>query len=304
MKEGVILSGTLQRSAFPRLIGSTNISFLLGGMPFLFSTSSDVLSAMSLFPSSCMFCALPMNKYSLLKQFGIHVYRFIAKLGEESKKFVPIDTWFVKKRERIESTTMRLGEDTLPILFDWLFNAAALDQSQELGGVSAFVVCDDMFFDAHVSVLRQIISSALISHVVISSARRDISVPIMRTLEMGGNFDLADLACATLKIGVLIERTLAMNDMGGIVDLVVLARAKLKIGVLIARTLATNGIIHLADFTCTKTMLEDASAALVACLLVANRLGEDVYTSNVRISTGELLFGEDVRVQNITTKHN
>ena len=78
----------------------------------------------------------------------------------------------------------------------------------------------------------------------------------------------------------------------------------MEIGVLIARTLATNGIIHLADFTCTKTMLEDASAALVACLLVANRLGEDVYTSNVRISTGELLFGEDVRVQNITTKHN
>ena len=146
-------------------------------------------------------------------------------------------------------------------MLDWNFHAAALDHGQVLGGVSAFtsfnatsfdadalgrgrvldgvfafVLFNGMFFDAPASVLREIISSVLVSCNAISSAQRGIGVPIMGTRDSGGLYDLADLDWAKLEIGVLITRTLDLSDTG----------------------------VYLADLASTKRELEGASA-LVAC---------------------------------------
>ena len=151
--------------------------------------------------------------------------------------------------------------------------------------LTTFTLFDEVFFDAPATVLREIISSVLISHDAISSAllswkydRPDIGVPILRAPDWSGIINLAHLDCANLEIDVLITRTLDMT-----------------------------GNVHLADLACATRGYEGASA-LVAYnddsglmpepyLLVANGVGEDICTSIVRISTGELLFGEDVRVQ-------
>ncbi len=83
--------------------------------------------------------------------------------------------------------SLRCGQLKIGTTFVWFFNNAALNHSLELGGISALVACNDMFFDAHASLFHEIISSVMISCNAISLAQQDIGVPIMRKLlELGG----------------------------------------------------------------------------------------------------------------------